>query len=1177
MTAVARNYPGYFLALNPDLLQNNISQARQRIANLIGIDLLTELEKCHAIVLHASPEHLPEMFARKARQEAMASCAYIDLKDNHIHVDSSQYRRYGFAAEVAAITAFGLLGGVLGKCRPARMLARLAPVVQCWYNQAQTGAPSADKRQAALLSPTDHAFVAEAIIRCHFLQFASGESLALVTSITAGLFLRETSLEEDLLAETRTLLARKVKDLSKIRLKHVLALAMMSLEELPALFHRYKLGMTVRVATDSKLTISRIDLSNPAFFFSQSTIEKLDSENRFQYRANMRLLAPGADYAQSWTDMTEPLVQAEELSRFAPLSDPSIRPLWTLYPVFYGPNVIKPAAARMSIVRTGCADLASHEYSSASTLPHFVSPDAQHLIKISHVEISNRLDWALLWVYNDNGLYGGMFPALCPSWSLQAPKIDLRKQYAASVALFTTRVTRSTERSRFGLRFERSSSVRAKLPSVTATVFYQSAKPCGSVAGTKFVQVTGNTQSDGQGHEIIAVVSLDMLKPLGPITRADGIVLKGYMLATDLEVHDPILLPDNVVSAVNNLPSGRPAIARRLSRILYTADLPVHLIGNVASRLMELMRTRTPMGRRLQKFYVDVASMCGNVSGLMVKAADYIDKERTSGVTTPEPLALLIAAAMRGSKEALTALIVPSPISERLPDDVVDALIAWAGLEQDSGSAQHVLARLLLNDRTPEQLDLRERALYLNLLQHSVVANGFMAGAFNLAHCWAAGFGTEPDLETARWVLQTAAQNGYLHAQYWLAGFGHLGANFFTADEETLKAAFEPNLKNGAPASLIVYGLYALFGCHDRDHELVAYAIFDWVDKTIRNHEARQIKELIRKNMSSALRERIDGFDVWRHLGISAPPSSIDLVDTMGDLDGPIIMHPPFMEELDPDLDYTNPKPSSRLMGQVSFFSENSEPVLLGYAARHEVEHDPSLRVSAFGHSGGPAQGDQLVIVSISAPETKSWDVNTLYPVFEKGTRTTFVLQGGACTQNHACAVLTVSPSNDRQESSTLAVFDPLWPLMSRKYRTGDRYCGILYGLADKVSLNAFGLKDLPEHIQHAVMEKTSNVRQRRFVSLSCVNAANAFYRVNSGVQHVEPNCCMIGGISFARVDVDNIIVTDEQDAETFPIYVAQRKLDALGTVKPGDRFEAYIELHAYMLDDALHQNITLQ
>ena len=93
-----------------------------------------------------------------------------------------------------------------------------------------------------------------------------------------------------------------------------------------------------------------------------------------------------------------------------------------------------------------------------------------------------------------------------------------------------------------------------------------------------------------------------MLKPLGPITRADGIVLKGYMLATDLEVHDPILLPDNVVSAVNNLPSGRPAIARRLSRILYTADLPVHLIGNVASRLMELMRTGRRLGRRLQSF-----------------------------------------------------------------------------------------------------------------------------------------------------------------------------------------------------------------------------------------------------------------------------------------------------------------------------------------------------------------------------------------------------------------------------------------------------------------------------------------------------------------------------------------------------------------------------------------------
>ena len=851
----------------------------------------------------------------------------------------------------------------------------------------------------------------------------------------------------------------------------------------------------------------------------------------------------------AWTTSPDDLFPIEDTENYRPLSDLSLRPFARLQSRLFLPETDAPINA----VRTFSADFPQNELEAGVTLP-LVTNTAYTNSTITQVQVAPNLNWAVLTLLPQ----GAKRPirALSSLWGMQAERLKTGFHYSASLSFWAGALSFDVPK-----RFTYGSEEKFPILKVPAT-FDRKLGKC-SFAGVDYVLMRCTIRDS----IITVVIPKSALAKECP-KRGQSIVLTGFYTVGELGSfsHD-----SRILDALC-----RNGQALKVNRAI--ARFPFHNRGIGLFHQAMVMCPKSEKGRkaRLRLMYEaaahDYVPACGRLGMSVFRAVATTEKAVPLTTRTREKFGtgsrweqtfsarLLGKAASRDYVPALRFLALSPVAQDFVPADIRLSLTERLAKRFHDSAAQFAVYKHL--QKKTDKSDERN----LSWLIQSA-AGGNVQAVYDLARAHALGIGATKNPDMSRGIILSALSRGVECAKYWAAGLACLNERFFTLSTQKKETELKNFARSGLPANILLLGLFYQYGKADNPKApLIAYCLYRWVEHTLHDEEARNLRVSAEPNLTIEHHDQLPFFNVWEELNIPCPPESQPLSSLTASLEnGPLSMHPFFLMQIDPSLKTaSNPKPSDRLMRQLAFMAENSRPVRLGLLRDNPRTGSTDVRLTGHGAEADSTAIDRslLLVAAIRGHTGQSWDVASVYPIFQDGTHMSIYLHGAAQTEEGVCALLGITPFSDtRGPTASLLAFDPLWPDQQHLYRTNERYETVLYGLTDTIKpCDPDFLESIPSEVFQKLQEIHSDIRMsKRLVGFAPVDVTNALYQITSTICAVDVDYTQVFSIPYAKVQVDSFLSKDFS-TEPFVLYIPKDKFLETG-LKVGDRIHAAFEL----------------
>jgi len=900
------------------------------------------------------------------------------------------------------------------------------------------------------------------------------------------------------------------------------------------------------------VSLSREPLPPPAWFFLRKKFHEADLETEVSYPVPV----DSADFSREDWSLEASAMKIYDKDGLVPVSSLDLRPFARIAVRSSQP---KGKSHTVSLLQTSLEDPMVEEFTPLNRFPRVCHPH-KTLVEIESAEVCPTLDWAYLTLRIPSF---GKRPirALCTSWVMQAEMLKMRTRYSATLTFWAHSLQKADSNARFVLQQVQAPDWPCTTTRCTVRIGGIAKAP--SAAGTELVQIQCKTASKFT-RNLIVVAPKSLLDGTelqsGDLADLAGIFLAGDLMNADAARAESAL--EQYRAAIRNLPIH---LQNRRIRALAHAGIPDALLW-LARNLLE---RKSPM--QIQALLRRAANM-GNVRAALALCALYL-KENASRKMQEPGWGVVRDLAKYIDEYEMTPLTelayATAPVYRLLPPDYQQHLLELTALKLCSPKSGYDYAMKLLEakpSRSSQSALIYSQTLAAYLLQHAV-ARGFLAAGYEFAKCCALGVGTPASVETATAVLMHCCEQQFAPAKYWYAAFSQAGIDFFTKPRGWRKKKVMEGIDEGAPSAIFRTALFYLFDKPDKepdqDSHLIAYSLLRHLKETVCDAEASHLLRELAEHMSEEELQQAPHFDVWKTLCIPEPDFKFPISKFSSDLHGPILMHAPFVRELDPDM---GEELSPKMLTQVMFLAENASPFVFGYAQEHKVETDPRLRLTCFHEARAKEAvvNGSLLITSGRYTNADLWDLGGIYPFFETGIEWVGTIQASFISDEHASAVLVAGYRTLNDDCDAISFFDPLWPLMSQTYRIGDTYRFKLYGLCDSVMvLNAEDLKFMEDH------RPIGSVCEVLGVSLQ-----NARMHLASEILGIKRHVCQIAGVEYAMLLIHPIVQQDIED-RPMPVFISEHMLALTKGLKAGATVAIEAEIHGWAIDLAFAPEAT--
>lgn len=899
--------------------------------------------------------------------------------------------------------------------------------------------------------------------------------------------------------------------------------------------HKTRSDLLAGSSLSAVVSVAPFPLPSPQEIFGPEADKALSSKNFRESFTEKRLpWTPGLPPA--WTTTPDDTFPIDESKHHDLLADFSLRPFARLQSRLFYPETTGPINA----VHTFFADFPQNEREVGVTLP-YVTNTMYTLACITHVQVDPKLNWAVIELLRLRPQKAERpIRALSATWGMQASRLKTGFCYSVSLSFWANTLSLQVPK-----RFIYGTS--DKFPILTVPAVFDRRLGKYTFAGVDYIVMRCCIRED-----TVSVVIPKSALPKGRIKKGQTVALTGFYTVGELgetsfdsNVLEALQLDDN---------------AFRANRAIARFPFSNRGIGLFHQAMVMCSRSEKLRKARLRLMYDAVACdympACGRL-GISVFGAS-----KGNVATESYAAQLLGKAAVHSYVPALRFLALSPTTQNFVAEDIRLSLAELLAKHFNDSDAQLTVYKHLQNKT--EKSDERNLAW---LVQSA--AGGNMQALYDLARAHALGIGATKNPDLARGLILSALTRGEECTKYWAAGLACLHERFFTLSTQEKETAFKSFARSGLPANILLLGLFYQYGqTGNPQSSLIAFCLYNWVELTLHSEEAVHLRQSVQSNLTPEQYEQLPFFDVWETLNIPRPPENFPISMLTAPLEpGPINLHPFFLEQIDTTL-RTAPgtEPSDRLMRQLAFMAENSRPVRLGLLRDNPRPDNNPVRLTAHGAQADCTTFDRslLLVTALRSHQGQSWDVAGVYPIFQDGTHVSVYLHGAAQTEPGVCALLGLSPFSDTHgPTSSLLVFDPLWPDQHSLYRTNERYKTVLYGLTDQVRPCDSDFFDMipPEVIQQ-LKEKHTDVRlAENLVGFSPADVTNALYKIMTTIRAVDLDYTQVFSIPYARIQVDSFLAKDFS-TDPFVLYVPKAQFSETG-LKVGDRIQAVFELTA--------------
>ena len=1137
MAVLLSRIPGYGLTRNDELIESCRPDAERAIAQWIEPATLAQLERNGIVRIVGHFEAFPEHVKQWASQCMLRPPVCFDRSEGCVWVDASCAGKPNFAGHVLA--AVGIMASV-----------KLPHMLELWSASIDIVNRAEENKKAPypeIARSIRYRF--ELSKNCEQLQCLPQHVVEAVTALPktpSQVFNTRRAL--DFLDGTVPAQKLSIFDIVAVARLNAVTLTHYASDDL-IISRRAKqnaspasLSTVAEIATTSAPTLADFVSDKSAASVEQTDWESLSSASS---------LLPGSDV--DWAKSPDDEWPIDD-PNYLTLSSYDVRPLARLHArvVWADRSSNMTNETQIGLVKTVRADMPSREVSPGSYFP-IVRTASDKSCRIERLHVAPHLDWAVAKL-SVAGIRRYDVRALISTWSHQAGLLKSKTDYLARLSFWARNVETIAEDATFSIE---PLDAALSQPQHKLIVSYERAHSVGKLADESFVEVTAGIAGNFK-QRLSLIVPVKLLHACGPLTKGMKLSVTGYFLIGDFV--SPVDETEYLLKRDDHIQpdlEGKSDLAKRRYLRLQMSQ---------GRRSAYFQMAQLTKNRSERASYLESAAKLGHVPAMCALGLLGYEIEESNNIVTHFPVTYLIDAVRAGSEAALKMLALPGSLQERLPIDIAAALIKKLAIDHNNGLAQYALALSARSAREHAHAGKEHLidSLYANFLMHAVI-NGVDTAGEELAQAFCQGIGVVANPLMARGVLNLVANRGYLPAQYWMGAFDQMGPKFFSATRDEKRRALSQGIQDGLSTQQILLGLFYELDAFDEPNALlIAHGLYSWVANTLHDPDALELKNRVLEKMSASDKAGIEHFDLWGTLGMQPPPASVPLTRVMGQLEGPITMHPAFLRCLDPELKQS---PTERLLSQVSFFAGNSARYKLGFAAQLDMPESNKLKLSSFGvESEELAQNLPHLLVCSAKTDNKLWDVTSIYPFFPSGFEANVTLQAGLVSDLNASAVLLVSATTDNRVPTSFTLFDPLWPLMRDVYQTGETYRVAMYGLVDTIEPGKFFLDSLPSEIRKMVADQLNHeAGPRKLVSFSCLSQENAAYRINAVVREVDENYCSIAGIDFMRVDIDPFLAQSDTKP-TFPVMVPKQRLPKHWKPTPGERVDILMELHGYAI-----------
>ena len=900
------------------------------------------------------------------------------------------------------------------------------------------------------------------------------------------------------------------------------------------------------------VSLSTEPLPPPAWFFMPKKFRENDLEAEMPYPAPF----DSPDFIKDDWSLDANAIPIYNRNAVMPVSSLDLRPF--AY-ITARSSLRKGQPRTVTLLQTSLEDPLVAEFTPLNCLPS-VCPAHKSLVTILSAEVCPTLDWAHLTL-SVPSLVKKPIRALCTSWTVQADRLRMQTEYRANLSFWAHAIQKAAPQDRFSPELVPASDWPCTLTRCTVRISDIDRAP--SAAGVELVKIRCKAGSNFTRG--LLVIAPKVLLESADLHSGEFAELTGIFLVGDLMNHQEALAQTcfkHEVASFEPLPkTAQNRMIRKLAHSGHTEAL-IWLSRNLEARrpkvvIQAFLRHAANRGNMRAAVALCVMHLRDNLLRRMDEPGWGVVRDYAKYISESDP-------------NPLTDLAYLSPEVKRLlPADYQQHLFEMNTFQKGDQQSCYDYAMKLLeakSSRSSQSEIVYNQTLAAYLLQNSV-ARGFLIAGYELAKCYALGIGFAASIPAATAVLIHCCEQQFAPAKYWYAGFAQAGADFFTKPRSWRKKKVLEGVDAGDPTAILRTALFYLFdqqnGEPEQDANLIAYGLLRHLKQTVCDVEACRLLDGLSMRMSDEELEQVQHFDVWKALGIAEPDLKFPIAKFSSELNGPVIMHPPFLRELDPNIDK---ELSPKMLSQVMFLAENSTPFTFGFAQTHEVERDPGLRLTSLREQSDQQQSVRGSLLISSGRQTAGgpWALGSIYPFFETGIDCVATVQTAFISDKHSSAVLVAGYRTPNDNCEAFSFFEPLWPLMSQTYRIGETYRFKLYGLCDSAHLL---IEEGPEFMDpdHPVGP---------FCEVLGCDIDNAQVRFASEILAITHHVCQIAGVDYAMLLVHPVIHQDI-DERPMPVFISENLLSKSRDLKVGVKTIIEAELHGWAIDLAFAPNAT--